>query len=561
MRARACRSRHRPPADDLVTIESLDQEGRGVAHVDGKAMFVEGALPGERVDVAIAQATSRATTIARVARDPQGQRVARRAALPALRRLRRLHAAARAPGAAGRGQAARARGRARAHRPRAPGASAAADRRPGVGLPVPRAAVGAPRREEGRRAGRLPRAQVELRRRHDRVPRAAARSSRACCRRCARSSARCRSATGCRRSRSPSASADGAHRRLRARAAHPRAADARGRGAARRVRRRDTASSSGCRRAAPRPSCRSIRRTRRSRTTLPEFAVDDAVRAHRVHAGQQRDQPRAGAARDGAARAAAGRARRRLLLRPRQLHAADRAAAAPTSLGVEGSAALVRRAEENARAQRPRRARALRRREPLRGDAREHRGVRPPRPRADRPAARGRGRARQVAARGATTKAASRGSSTCRARRARSRATPPCSCTSAATASPRRASSTCSRTRRTSSRSPCSTEAPGRIPVRPRRCAPLRPSRSRPAAIHAPLYVTSPAVPARAGAARSVGRPRRRRRSCGGGTTGVARDRCPYAMPDTEIPFARFPRRDPRGSSFVQHRSRNATGN
>ncbi len=30
-------------------IESLDHEGRGVAHVEGKAIFVEGALPGERV--------------------------------------------------------------------------------------------------------------------------------------------------------------------------------------------------------------------------------------------------------------------------------------------------------------------------------------------------------------------------------------------------------------------------------------------------------------------------------------------------------------------------------
>jgi 23S rRNA (uracil1939-C5)-methyltransferase len=30
-------------------IESLDQEGRGVAHVDGKAIFIEGALPGEKV--------------------------------------------------------------------------------------------------------------------------------------------------------------------------------------------------------------------------------------------------------------------------------------------------------------------------------------------------------------------------------------------------------------------------------------------------------------------------------------------------------------------------------
>ena len=32
-----------------VDIESLDQEGRGVAHRDGKAVFIEGALPGERV--------------------------------------------------------------------------------------------------------------------------------------------------------------------------------------------------------------------------------------------------------------------------------------------------------------------------------------------------------------------------------------------------------------------------------------------------------------------------------------------------------------------------------
>ena len=30
-------------------IESLDQEGRGVAHVDGKVIFIEGALPGEEV--------------------------------------------------------------------------------------------------------------------------------------------------------------------------------------------------------------------------------------------------------------------------------------------------------------------------------------------------------------------------------------------------------------------------------------------------------------------------------------------------------------------------------
>jgi 23S rRNA (uracil1939-C5)-methyltransferase len=32
-----------------VTIESLDQEGRGVAHAEGKVIFIEGALPGELV--------------------------------------------------------------------------------------------------------------------------------------------------------------------------------------------------------------------------------------------------------------------------------------------------------------------------------------------------------------------------------------------------------------------------------------------------------------------------------------------------------------------------------
>lgn len=31
-------------------VESLDHEGRGVAHVDGKVIFIEGALPGERVE-------------------------------------------------------------------------------------------------------------------------------------------------------------------------------------------------------------------------------------------------------------------------------------------------------------------------------------------------------------------------------------------------------------------------------------------------------------------------------------------------------------------------------
>lgn len=36
----------------MAHVESLDQEGRGVAHVDGKAIFIDGALPGEVVEFA-----------------------------------------------------------------------------------------------------------------------------------------------------------------------------------------------------------------------------------------------------------------------------------------------------------------------------------------------------------------------------------------------------------------------------------------------------------------------------------------------------------------------------
>ena len=37
----------------VALIESLDHEGRGVSHVDGKAVFIEGALPGETVEYVV----------------------------------------------------------------------------------------------------------------------------------------------------------------------------------------------------------------------------------------------------------------------------------------------------------------------------------------------------------------------------------------------------------------------------------------------------------------------------------------------------------------------------
>ncbi|MGE0335120.1 MAG: 23S rRNA (uracil(1939)-C(5))-methyltransferase RlmD [Gammaproteobacteria bacterium] len=46
-------SRQALPRSVEVTIERLSHEGRGVAHVDGKTLFVADALPGERVEVRI----------------------------------------------------------------------------------------------------------------------------------------------------------------------------------------------------------------------------------------------------------------------------------------------------------------------------------------------------------------------------------------------------------------------------------------------------------------------------------------------------------------------------
>ena len=38
-----------PQGEFEAEIESLSQDGRGVTHIDGKAVFIDGALPGEKI--------------------------------------------------------------------------------------------------------------------------------------------------------------------------------------------------------------------------------------------------------------------------------------------------------------------------------------------------------------------------------------------------------------------------------------------------------------------------------------------------------------------------------
>ena len=44
---------------DVLTIEKFNHEGRGIAHQDGRVVFIEGALPGETVSVQIIKKTSK----------------------------------------------------------------------------------------------------------------------------------------------------------------------------------------------------------------------------------------------------------------------------------------------------------------------------------------------------------------------------------------------------------------------------------------------------------------------------------------------------------------------
>lgn len=65
----------------VAVIESLDHEGRGISHVDGKAVFIEGALPGEKVEYTVLRDRPRyaQAEVARVLK-PSAQRVQPRCA-------------------------------------------------------------------------------------------------------------------------------------------------------------------------------------------------------------------------------------------------------------------------------------------------------------------------------------------------------------------------------------------------------------------------------------------------------------------------------------------------
>ena len=268
-----------------------------------------------------------------------------------------------------------------------------------VGLPPARAAVGAPRAQERRRAGRLSREEIELRRRHDEL-RGAARAHLRAAAGTARADRRdCRSTTACRRSSWRCGESDAGTGR-RDGAAHPRS----------RCRPSDerdllafaapaSASSSGCSPQGP-ATVRPFGAARRNcRTRCPistsRFAFEPTDFTQ-VNAEINRVL----------VRRAIG------LLDPRPgeriadffcglgnftLPIARRGAQV---LGVEGNAALVRRAEANAAAQRPRRARPLRR--PPTCSRRRPRVIAAlghARQGADRPAARRRDRAGQGAGR------------------------------------------------------------------------------------------------------------------------------------------------------------------
>ena len=84
--------------NEWLKVESLDLEAQGVAHdAEGKVVFIEGALPGETVQVHVNRRKNQweqATLTALRARERAARAARLRALRPACRRLRRLQDAA-----------------------------------------------------------------------------------------------------------------------------------------------------------------------------------------------------------------------------------------------------------------------------------------------------------------------------------------------------------------------------------------------------------------------------------------------------------------------------------
>ena len=277
--------------DEWLTVDSLDLDAQGVA----RRQRWQGGLHRRRLARRSRHLQHRAQQeplgAGRDDRAAARKLAARAPGVPALRpacrRLRRLQDAAPAPHGAGGDQAARA-----GRQPVAPGQGqarpvAAADRRPGLGLPPPRAAVGAPCGQEGHGAGGFPRAQIALRGRHAGLP-GAARQGEPHADAAARTDRRDGSA------RPAAADRTGRRRRSHCAGAAPPGAVERGRPAAaarlrRRARRAMVVAAEGAGQRAPAA-------TRAARTGLCAARVrcSPALQAHRLHAGQCRHQRRAG---------------------------------------------------------------------------------------------------------------------------------------------------------------------------------------------------------------------------------------------------------------------------
>ena len=66
--------RNKRPEPQQVTIESMSHEGRGIAHIDGKTVFVFGALVGETVLIQLLKRSrnlDQATTLEVIEASPQ----------------------------------------------------------------------------------------------------------------------------------------------------------------------------------------------------------------------------------------------------------------------------------------------------------------------------------------------------------------------------------------------------------------------------------------------------------------------------------------------------------